>query len=40
VAERFDQRIRRFTMKGKKKGTFIDRLPDMPEFLVYVPDRA
>ena len=40
VAERFDQRIRRFTVKGKKKGTFIDRLPDMPEFLVYVPDRA
>ncbi len=40
VAERFDQRIRRFSMKGKKKGTFIDRLPDMPEFLVHVPDRA
>ncbi|MGC1451390.1 MAG: hypothetical protein WA830_15275 [Candidatus Sulfotelmatobacter sp.] len=40
VAERFDQRVRRFSVKGKKKGTFIDGLPDMPEFLVYVPDRA
>lgn len=38
VAERFDQRIRRFSAKGKKKGTFIDALPDMPEFLVHVPD--
>jgi hypothetical protein len=40
VAERFDQRVRRFSVKGKKEGTFIDGLPDMPEFLVYVPDRA
>jgi hypothetical protein len=40
VAERFDQRVRRFSVKGKKKGTFIDGLPDMPEFLVYVPDRV
>jgi hypothetical protein len=40
VAERFDQRVRRFSPKGKKKGTFIDGLPDMPEFLVHVPDRA
>ena len=40
VAERFDQRVRRFSVKGKKKGTFIDGLPDMPEFLVYVPDRG
>jgi hypothetical protein len=40
VAERFDQRVRRFSVKGKKKGTFIDGLPDMPEFLVYVPDRT
>jgi DNA-binding beta-propeller fold protein YncE len=40
VAERFDQRVRRFSVKGKKKGTFIDGLPDMPEFLVHVPDRA
>lgn len=40
VAERFDQRVRRFSVKGKKKGTFIDGLPDMPEFLVYVADRA
>jgi 6-phosphogluconolactonase (cycloisomerase 2 family) len=40
VAERFDQRVRRFSAKGKKKGTFIDGLPDMPEFLVHVPDRA
>jgi DNA-binding beta-propeller fold protein YncE len=40
VAERFDQRVRRFSPKGKKKGTFIDGLPDMPEFLVHVPDGA
>jgi hypothetical protein len=40
VAERIKQRVRRFSPKGKKKGTFIDRLPDMPEFLVHVPDRA
>jgi hypothetical protein len=40
VAERLDQRVRRFSVKGKKKGTFIDGLPDMPEFLVHVPDRA
>ncbi len=40
VAERFDQRVRRFSAKGKKKGTFIDALPDMPEFLVHVPDPA
>jgi 6-phosphogluconolactonase (cycloisomerase 2 family) len=40
VAERFDQRVRRFSVKGKKKGTFIHALPDMPEFLVYVPDRT
>jgi hypothetical protein len=39
VAERFEQRVRRFSVKGKKKGTFIKGLPDMPEFLVYVPDR-
>jgi hypothetical protein len=37
VAERKKQRVRRFSSKGKKKGTFIDNLPDMPEFLVYVP---
>jgi DNA-binding beta-propeller fold protein YncE len=40
VAERLKQRVRRFSAKGKKKGTFIDGLPDMPEFLVHVPDRA
>jgi len=38
VAERFDQRVRRFSIDGKKKGTFIDGLPDIPEFLVHVPD--
>ena len=38
VAERIKQRVRRFSAKGKKKGTFIDGLPDMPEFLVHVPD--
>ncbi|HXX84964.1 MAG TPA: hypothetical protein VEN29_13400 [Casimicrobiaceae bacterium] len=40
VAERFTQRIRRFSSKGKKKGTFIDGLPDIPEFLVHVPDTV
>jgi DNA-binding beta-propeller fold protein YncE len=40
VAERFNQRVRRFSVEGKKKGTFIDGLPDMPEFLVHVPDAA
>jgi hypothetical protein len=39
VAERFNQRVRRFSAKGKSKGTFIDGLPDMPEFLVHVPNR-
>ena len=39
VAERIDQRVRRFSLDGKKKGTFIEGLPDMPEFLVHVPDR-
>jgi hypothetical protein len=37
VAERKKQRVRRFSPKGKKRETFIDHLPDMPEFLVYVP---
>jgi DNA-binding beta-propeller fold protein YncE len=37
VAERKKQRVRRFSSKGNHKGTFIDHLPDMPEFLVYVP---
>jgi DNA-binding beta-propeller fold protein YncE len=40
VAERFDQRVRRFSMKGKCLGTFIEGLPDMPEFLLHVPDLA
>ena len=40
VAERFDQRVRRFSIKGKRKGTFIEGLPDMPEFLVHMPDLA
>jgi DNA-binding beta-propeller fold protein YncE len=40
VAERFDQRVRRFSAKGRKKGTFIEGLPDMPEFLVHVPDQV
>ncbi len=39
VAERFDQRVQRFSSKGKKKGTFIDGLPDIPEFLIHVPDQ-
>ena len=37
VAERKKQRVRRFSSEGKKEGTFIHNLPDMPEFLVYVP---
>ncbi len=40
VAERFHQRVRRFSIKGKKKGTFIDGLPDIPEFLVLIPDTV
>jgi len=40
VAERFKQRVRRFSAQGKKLGTFIDGLPDIPEFLVHVPDRV
>ena len=39
VAERLKQRVRRFSPKGKKQGTFIDGLPDMPEFLVHIADR-
>jgi len=40
VGERFHQQVRRFSVKGKNKGIFIDGLPDMPEFLVHMPDRA
>ncbi len=40
VAERFDQRVQRFSIQGKRKGTFIEGLPDMPEFLLHVPDPA
>jgi sugar lactone lactonase YvrE len=39
VGERFNQRVARFSAKGKKKKAFIEGLPDMPEFLVHVPDR-
>lgn len=38
VAERKKKRVVAFSPKGKKLGTFIDKLPDMPEFLVHVPD--
>ena len=38
VAERLKQRVQRFSAKGKKKDTFIGGLPDMPEFLVHVPN--
>lgn len=38
VAERIHQRVRRFSLTGKKKKALIDHLPDMPEFLVHVPD--
>jgi len=40
VAERLKRRVRRFSADGKKKGTFIDGLPDMPEFLLHVADSA
>jgi hypothetical protein len=40
VAERFEQRVRRFAPDGGKRGTFIDALPDVPEFLLHVPDRS
>jgi sugar lactone lactonase YvrE len=39
VAERLKQRVQRFSAKGKKKATFIAGLPDMPEFLLHVPNR-
>ncbi|HET6982023.1 MAG TPA: hypothetical protein VFI53_07775 [Myxococcaceae bacterium] len=39
VAERFEQRVRRFGPDGRKKGTFIDKLPDVPEFLLHIADR-
>ncbi len=39
MAERLKKRVRRFSVKGKKKGTFLKGLPDMPEFLVHVPDK-
>ncbi len=40
VAERLKQRVRCFSAEGKRKGTFIETLPDMPEFLVHIPDRT
>ena len=40
VAERFEQRVRRFSAEGGKRGTFIGGLPDIPEFLIHVPSRA
>ena len=38
VAERKERRIRQFSPKGKARGSLIEDLPDMPEFLVYVPE--
>ena len=38
VAERLKQRVQRCSAKGKKKDRFIGDLPDLPEFLVHVPD--
>jgi hypothetical protein len=38
VAERKKRRIRRFSATGKARGSFIKNLPDIPEFLVYVPE--
>jgi sugar lactone lactonase YvrE len=40
VGERKKQRVRKFSPAGKKLGTFIDELPDMPEFLVHVPEMS
>jgi hypothetical protein len=40
VAERLKQRVLRFSAEGKKRDTFIDSLPDMPEFLVHIPERT
>ncbi len=40
IAARFNRRGRRFSVKGKRKGTFIEGFPDMPELLVHVPDQA
>jgi hypothetical protein len=39
VAERFHQCVRRFGPDGRKKGTFIEGLPDIPEFLFHVPNH-
>lgn len=38
VAERRNRCVRRFSLQGTDKGTFIDELPDRPEFLLHVPD--
>ena len=37
IAERRKRCVRRFSMRGADKGTFIDELPDRPEFLLHVP---
>jgi hypothetical protein len=37
AAERKAKKIKRFDATGKKLGTFIDNLPDEPEFILYVP---
>jgi len=39
VSERHHRRIRRFAPDGSKLGTFIDDLPDMPEFILHIEDR-
>jgi hypothetical protein len=36
--ERFEQRVRRLRAR-QKRDTFIDGLPDVPEFLLHVPNR-
>lgn len=38
VAERLKQRVRCFSRKGKKKGTLVKALPDVPEFLMHVAE--
>lgn len=40
VSERRRQRIRRFAPDGSRLDTFIDDLPDMPEFILHIEDRT
>ena len=40
VAERHKRRVRCFSVTGVDKGTFIDALPDQPEFLLQLPSAS